>query len=251
MKNYFLLTTLFLFYQLTLAQQTGTVDYPYLGLKFTIPEGWLGQESEEAYLMGSNTVPGLIALIPHEAKTIQELEQQARLGIQEEGIYLNISGKLQKFGAEGIGAEFSGTMDGTQVKAYLIGVVNPFGNGLTVVATTDKANYTNTYKALAEEIISNLQFRAPEEPAKNKEWKEWLTGAKLVYMKSNYDSGPSYGGYSTYSSYSSKSHILLCSNGQFSYYYSSSSSFDSGGGFGGTSSNDDSQGTWKIDWDTA
>ncbi|MEM6523242.1 MAG: hypothetical protein AAF693_05610 [Bacteroidota bacterium] len=199
--------------------------------------------------MGSNTQPGLIALIPHEAKTIQELEQQARMGIQEERIYLNLSGQLEKFGAEGVGAEFSGFIEGTPAKAYLIGVVNPFGSGLTIVATTDKANYSSVYKNLAAEIASNLQFRAPKEPTKNKEWRDWLRGSKLVYMNSNYDSGPSYGGYSTYSSYSIKREILLCSNNQFSYYSSSSTSFDAGAGFGGTNSNDNGRGTWEINWD--
>ncbi|MEO0555767.1 MAG: hypothetical protein AAF149_21360 [Bacteroidota bacterium] len=248
MKRTFLFLTLLLPIP-ALSQQTGTIDYPYLGVKFTIPNGWMGQEREEAYLMGSNTKPGLIALIPHDSKTIQELEQEARMGIQEEGIYLNLSGDLEKFGAEGIGAEFSGLMNGTQVKAYMIGVVNPFGNGLTIVATTDNANYSSQYKNLAQQIASNLQFRAPKEPAKSREWKEWLRGSKLVHMNSNYDSGPSYGGYSTYSSYSTKREILLCSNNQFSYYSSSDMSFDTGGGFGGTNSSDDGRGIWEIKWD--
>lgn len=231
------------------SQKTGVVDYPYLGIKFTIPENWKGQETEEAFIIGSDTHPGLIVLIPHEAKSIQELEQAANQGISEDNVYLNKTGKLNVFGAEGIGGEFSGYMEGTEAKAYIIGVVNPFGYGVTVIAVTDVANYSVKYKKWAEQLAKSLQFRSPEEPQKTKEWKDWFNGAKLVYMKSDYSSGASYGGYSTYSSYSSRREILLCSNGQFSYYSSSQFSVDTGGGFAGSNGNDD--GSWKISWDAS
>ncbi len=233
----------------TFSQKTGTVDYPYLGIKFTIPSNWKGQETEEAFLIASDTKPGLIVLIPHEAKSIAELEQAAKEGIAEEGTLLNLSSSLEKFGAEGVGGEFSGYMDGTQAKAYIIGVVNPFGYGVSVVAVTDVANYSAEYRKWAEQVASSLQFRRPKEPEKTKEWKDWIRGAKLVYMKSDYSSGASYNGYSTYSSYSSRREILLCPNNQFSYYSSSQSSFDTGGGFGSTSGNNDGRGTWKVSWD--
>ncbi|MEL7003974.1 MAG: hypothetical protein AAFN93_14725 [Bacteroidota bacterium] len=192
-----------------------------------------------------------MVLIPHEATSIQELERSAREGIAEDNVYLNMTGGLEVFGAEGIGGEFSGYMEGTQAKAYIIGVVNPFGYGVTIMAATDVPHYSEKYKQLAQQLAKSLQFRRPKEPEKTKEWKDWFNGAKLVYMKSNYSSGASYGGYSTYSSYSSRREILLCSNKQFSYYSSSQFSVDSGGGFAGSSGNDDGRGTWKIGWDAA
>src|SRR5690606_9786378 len=113
------------------AQQTGEVDYPYLGIKFTIPEGWKGAEQQGAYIMGSDTEAGLILLIPHEEKQISTLKMQAEQGLHEEGISLTKSGEFQKVGAEGIGAEFTGVIQGTSAKAFIAAVINPFGMGVT------------------------------------------------------------------------------------------------------------------------
>ncbi len=66
-------------------QSTGEIDYPSLGIKFTIPEGWKGQEVEEGYFMGSDTEPGFIFLMTHEAKNLDELRAGAEEGINEEG----------------------------------------------------------------------------------------------------------------------------------------------------------------------
>ncbi|MEO1054757.1 MAG: hypothetical protein AAFX87_29260 [Bacteroidota bacterium] len=250
----FKLPTTIIFVLLTMhsfGQKTGTVDYLYLGVKFTIPQGWQGQETEGAFMIASYNHAGFIALIPHESKSIGELEREAKKGVAEDNIYLNLSSALSKFGAEGIGGEFSGTIEGTPAKAYILGVVNPFGYGVTVVAATDVSNYSSKYKQWAEQVASSLQFRTPKEPEKSKEWKDWFNGAKLVYMNSNYSSGSSYGGYSTYSSYDTRREILLCSNGQFSYYSSSSMSVDTGGGFAGSHGKDQGQGNWKIGWDAA
>lgn len=139
-------------------------------------------------------------------------------------------------------------MEGAQAKSYVIGIVNPFGYGVTVFVTTDIARYSNQYKKWSEELASSLQFRTPKESAKTK---EWIGGAKLLSMNSNYDNGPSYGGYSTYSSYSSRREILRRSNNRFSYYSSSQFSVNSGAGFAGFNSGDAAQSIWKVSLDAA
>ena len=61
------------------AQQTGKVDYPYLGISFTIPEDWLGQEQQGFYLMGSNTTPGYLMISTHEATSLDQLRELATM----------------------------------------------------------------------------------------------------------------------------------------------------------------------------
>ncbi len=233
------------------AQQTGEVNYPALGIRFAIPDGWKGAESGEVFLIASDITPGLVIILPHEESQLSTLRSLAEEGIRDEGIDLKRTGDIQQVGAEGIGAEFSGTIQGTKVKAYVVGVINPFGMGVLIMATTDDAHYSSMYKQLAEEIALSLKFSEPKESAVSTEWRSALTGAKLTYMKSNYSGGSSYGGYSTYSGYSFREEILLCSSQQFSYSTNNSMSMDSGGAFGSSGGKESGTGTWKVTSDSA
>ena len=222
------------------AQQTGVVDYPTLGIRFTIPDGWKGAESGEVFLMGSDTQPGLVILMTHQESQIQNLKLQAEAGLVDEGINLQKSGDFEKVGSEGIGAEFSGNIQGTQAKAYIAAVVNPFGTGVTVVSATDVPNYSSLYKQLAKEIAGSLQFSQPKEPPVSEEWRQTLQGAKLTYLNSYSSSG-----YDSYGGYSDHEEILLCGN-RFTFYKSSSMSIDTGGAYASSAGNSNNAGNWTV-----
>ncbi len=228
------------------AQKAGEVDYPYLGIKFTIPDGWKGAETEGGFLMGSDTKPGLIVMLPHDVKDLNGLRQEAEAGLQGEGISLSKSSEFESVGKEGIGAEFEGLIQGEQAKAYVAGIINPFGSGVTIMAASTTSSYNNDYKELAKRIAMSLKFSQPVEPPVTQEWRNTLMGAKLTYLNSSYSSGASYDGYSTYSGYSSRHEITLCPNGYFSDYSSNSMSVDTGGAFAGGGGNDSGQGKWSV-----
>jgi len=75
------------------AQKTGAVEYKELGLAFSIPQGWVGQETDEGFLMGHNTEPGFILLLPHEYNSLENLRQEAAEGIEDEGVSLQLKNK--------------------------------------------------------------------------------------------------------------------------------------------------------------
>lgn len=225
-----------------LAQDTGVKEYPYLGIQFTIPENWIGRESDVGYMLGSNTEAGFILLMPHDAQTLDELKAEAANGLfDENGTALQLKGSLDKLGDHGVGGSFSGTVEFQPAKSYIAAVINPFGKGVMVLAVTDDKNYSNRYADLAKQVASSLKFAHPKESPVAREWKETLKGAKLTYL--NTTGGSSYSGYS---GTSSRSEILLCSNQQFSYYSSNSSSFDINAGFGSANSSDNGTGKWEV-----
>lgn len=51
------------------AAQTGTVDYPYLGIQFSVSDGWQGEESYEMFVMGSTTMSVLLAIMSNEVRS--------------------------------------------------------------------------------------------------------------------------------------------------------------------------------------
>ncbi len=68
-------------YQSAFSQKTGEVDYPYLGIKFTIPPQWKGGESGDGFLIISDTQPGLIFMVPHDVNDLDILKREAEAGL--------------------------------------------------------------------------------------------------------------------------------------------------------------------------
>lgn len=235
------------------AAQTGVVSYPYLGIQFSIPDGWQGAEDGELFLMGSNTVPGLLVVMQNEAQSASDLKREADKGIVdvEQGVNLLREGGFDRVGTDGLGAVFSGVYEYQPAKAYIIGLINPFGKSITVAALTSSDSYSDEHRQLALAIANSVAFAVPEESALTQEWRQSLKGLRLAYRYSSYDSGAGYTDasgqvYGSYSSASETVNIDLCSNNQFSYSSSSTSSFDSSGGFGGAAASGANGGRWQV-----
>ena len=232
--------------------QTGRIDYPYLGIQFTVPDGWQGAQQDDVFLMTSQSQPGVLAIFLNPATSRDQLKQVADQGIYDESTQLSRSSDFVRIGDAGLGAEFSGFMEFQSAKGFLVGVINPFGHSLTIAAVTSSDSYSSLQRELATQLTESVAFALPKESEKTKEWRDWLRGKRLTHMYSNYSSGSNYYDasgqtYGSYTSVSSTTRIELCSDQSFSFQASSQSSFDSVGGFGSGSSSDGGSGRWRID----
>ena len=252
MKRLFIISALF-FCCTVQSQQTftGEVDYPYLGIRFTIPPQWKGAEQGDFLVLVSDTQPGLIGLTLNDAKEVTELKAVADEGWFDDGVMMTRSGDFTRVGAEGMAAEFSGTFQGAQAKAYIAGIVNPHGQGVTIIALTSAERYGQQQVQLVEQITDSLQFALPLEAKHNPEWRKGLAGRTLSYRHSAGGSGAIYSdssgqSYGSYSSYSSRSDIHLCSSSRFVSSSSSMASFDASGGFGSTHNAGSNEGVWQV-----
>lgn len=225
------------------AQISGTIDNKYAGVKFTIPDGWFGQEAEGLLLLGSNTEVGLMILMEHDYNSVEKIKQEAEAGLVDEGVSLQRSGEYEKIKNNGIGAEFSGLLQGAPAKAYMASLVNPHGQGLTVMALTTTEMYSARHRELALKLANSVQFYKPETPPIVDEWRQALKNTRLTYM-SSYSSGSSGGS-------SSEEVIHLCAAGYFKYNSNYSLSIDTGGAFGNSNSTGKGAGTWEVIGDGA
>jgi hypothetical protein len=229
----------------------GEVDYPSLGVSFTYPDVWQVSESGDFLVLTSHSEIGLAVLTVNEATDVTQLKASADEGIFDEGVSLRRSGNFQKVGIEGLGAEFSGTFQGTPAKAFVAGVINPFGKGVTIIALTTNEAYGSKQVALVNTLAQGLNFAEPKDSEHTLEWRRDLPGHRLTYLDTRGGSGAGYTdssgtSYSTYSGYSSRRTIDFCSNKRFFAYGSSSASFDSGAGFGATSGQGGGDGEWSV-----
>lgn len=242
-----ILFTLMVLPVLLQSQDSGQKDFPSLGISLTIPSGWLGQENEAGYVMGSHSDPGLILIMPHQTQDLEQLKLEASQGVADnEGTSLMLDGDIQSFSSTGIEASYQGTVGYHGAKAYAVGLINPYGTGLTIIAMTTTDQFTDLHKNLAREVARSVQFTKIEVQESTSGWGDMLKNARLTYMHT-YSSGTgSYGGYTTGGGFSDKEVIDLCAQGFFNHSSSSSMSIDTGGAFGHSSNSGQGSGTWKV-----
>jgi hypothetical protein len=117
--------------------------------------------SGQTLLLGHQTIPGLIAIWSHNADSMDEVQQQLRLGLNEESVSLTLNGNLQKISENAFSGEYSGILDGQQVKARGIGTYSPYGGGAFIIAVTTPDKYGEQQQSAAAAIAGNMQYFKP------------------------------------------------------------------------------------------
>ncbi len=240
------LVILFFFYLNANSQNSGLVDYEYLGIEFKVPDGWVGQKGEEGYVMGSNTVAGMITVFFHDYTDLQSLEAEISQGITDEGMQLTVENQFERIGDNAIGGTLVGQIQGSAVKAYSLTVVNKLGKGLMMIAVTSPEMYNSSYKDILLEIKKSAKFKKPKENPLVTECLKQISGRRLLYIYTgstgsyDYDEGYYNGVYSN-----EEVKIDLCANKTFRYSGNSSTSI-TGGAIGYSGSNDNGDGEWKV-----
>ncbi|MEL6922815.1 MAG: hypothetical protein AAFO94_02125 [Bacteroidota bacterium] len=242
MKNLCLL--LFAFLPIAIFGQTlsGNVDYPELGISFTIPTGWVGQESENAVIMGSNTVAGYLIIMTNGAANLQQLIQEAKMGLNDQGVSLQLQGEVKTVSQTQIEATYQGSFNYETAKCFGTAKIDGKGKGVTVLALTSVEAFGESQINAARQLMRSVRFTQAKASQLSVAWQQKIGGRRLVYM--NTSGGSDYGG--GYSGSSTRINIDLCTSGRFNYYFNSQSSFDSSGGFGYAHGNDSNTGTWKV-----
>lgn len=226
--------------------QTNKVREAAFGAEFIVPDGWQYQRTEYGYVLGSNTIPGIIIIMGNPYSTLEEIRQSAYQGIQEEGgTMLSLAGELKPFGTNGVSGFFQGTMNWEQAKAYTIGLAsNQGGKGVTIMIATTPSMFSDTHVTELNKLANSFHFFKPEIPPEVKEWEKWFKtpgGCRLKYLSSS--------GSSTYGNYtgsSSEATIDLCPSGSFSFSSNSDVSYSGDAGSAYSGSNDSGNGTWEV-----
>jgi hypothetical protein len=112
------------------------VDFPDMGLSFVVPEGWLGSipEESDAFVMGSESQPGIILALTHGAATAQELvENLADPMPLDEGVTLHVQGEPQ-VDEPWVKAAILVTDGAGYLPGYLMALVREDGPGALYIA---------------------------------------------------------------------------------------------------------------------
>jgi hypothetical protein len=133
------------------------VGDPNWAFAFRVPMGWKHQKGNQGAILGHDTIPGLILVLPHEAGNAQQLQQQMQEGLQDETIKLVPAGKLQPVGNNAIAGDYTGVAQGSQVKARGIGVLGSQGGGAYIIAMATPQVYGTALTSAAEAVARSLR----------------------------------------------------------------------------------------------
>ncbi|MGB9595592.1 MAG: hypothetical protein ACPL7B_04850 [Candidatus Poribacteria bacterium] len=208
----------------------GEVGEQSWGFKFLPPVGWKSQKTGEGIILGHDTIPGMIIVMPNIKNNVDQLRKSMEEGLSEEEIMLSLRGRLQPLGNNGFVGEYEGMFNNQLVKAYGIGIVSPFNRGIYIIAIATPDKYGKEIVTASNVIAKNMQF-----------FKVEASGLMQNFV----------GTWTNYTT-NTATKMTLAPNGAYyeNYEASYSGSFsDSGGddlGSWGNTNQDQSQGTWTV-----
>jgi hypothetical protein len=222
---------------------SNVVNDPPMGVRFSVPPGWKQQKQQAVYVLGHDTIPGMVLIIPHSSNSIQELRAAASEPLyQGNDGQLMVTGPPETLAPNMMAAEYGGNIQGQEARGRIVGVVSPFGGGFLVLAGADAAAYTPQHARLAEEIARSMTFSKPQLPPEAAMWRQKLTGMRVAYFKhgGSSDLGGSY-------VWSDKRNIDLCRDGTFQATGGFSGSIGTANASGWAQNNSGQQsGQWRI-----
>ena len=235
-----------LFFLSTLkAQKSEKIDYPELGISFHVPEGWAGTTVASGFAITSLKTEGVLLIITHDVQHIQEMEIEAKNGFQiGKNTLLKPINSVEKISDNTIAGLYEGVIDAKSSKALIVGMVNPYGYGLTILCTASSSAYSENLQNAGLWVTASVNFYEPqtqttamtshENPS---EWGELLNNCRLIYMESYNTSGGGYG---------KKIKIDLCGQGYFNHSAYNSMGIDTGGASARYGGNNKGTGHWKT-----
>lgn len=227
-------------------QTSQVIDYPSLGILFEVPNQWVVQEVDNGYLLSNPSTPGFILLTTHDLKNMKAIQEEL-----VQGFTLGPNSTLtaieapEKITLNTMGGQYTGTISSKPAKAYILGMLNKNGLGLTLICGANSNAYSDHLKNAGLLVAESVVFYNPNDKTivitdqnESAEWKEKFKNCRLTYMES----------YNSYGSggYGKKIKIDLCAKGYFNHSSYSSMSVDAGGYSAGSGSHKKGSGTWKM-----
>lgn len=195
------------------------VSDPLWEFKIDIPNNWKYQKQGTGLLLGSNTIPGLIIIMPNNLNKNQ-LRLEMQKGINQNSFYLQLKGNLKNI-KDGFYGKYTGTYNGGIIKGIAFGKSkNSSGVVILAISTPDK---------FGKKLINSINYLGKHVKFISQNNKNSMISSHFV-------------GVWKHLTKNTETTVVLNANGRYTYNYSSSYS---GAGWGTTNGSDDS-GSWKI-----
>ena len=140
-----------------IASSGEAVSDPAWSFTFKVPPGWKYRKADEGAVLGHDTIPGLLMILPHQETSLEGLQQLLQQGLQEDDVQLRLTGRLSQVQTNTLVGDYVGLAQGGEVKARGFGVLIPQGGGACIVALATPQVFGIELKAAAESVARSLR----------------------------------------------------------------------------------------------
>ena len=198
------------------------IKNPSWGFNVLIPSDWKYRKEQNIIIVGHDKITGAIFIIPHLLTNISHLRSNLTQGISNENIRLYLTGNLSYVSKNIISGDYTGTMNGTQVKAKGYGTISPYGGGVYIIAIMTPDKYSQALVSSASFIAKNIEYKKAE----SSNLMQYFAGRWKTVTKN------------------SETIAVLYPNGNFSMRYSNS--YGGNNGEWGVAGDENSSGRWAV-----
>ena len=135
------------------------VSDPGWGFSFTLPKGWKHQKTGAGAVIGHDTIAGMILLLPHSQRSLDEVREQMEEGLQDEEGQLVPAGAVKSMGENLLTGEYTGVYQGDQVKSTGFGTLSPYGGGAYLIAVATPERFSSRLSSAAKTIAQSMRYK--------------------------------------------------------------------------------------------
>ena len=168
------------------------------GFKISLPRGTQYKRLQTGYIFGHPDYEGLIMLLFHYNKNLEEMKQDMDAGFYDEsGFNLQVEGQLREINESMILANYKGIAQGLPAVGYGIGMLSPYKGGILIAIVSNPSAFDDAYMDLVDDLAQSIEFFEPEGAALQVNWENYLTekilkranmganGIQQLYLKEN------------------------------------------------------------------
>jgi hypothetical protein len=220
----------------------GGVDYPQLGISFTVPEGWQANEGDGMIFIGSKTTAGLILMSVHEFGDLEDMRLSVGSGFSEDGMELFAAGEIRMVKNDVVVVDYTGKIEDQPARGLGAARLNPLGNSVSVIALALERTWSDALPAAAMELMESITFRpVPRTGPTPEQWKRHLMNVRLTRIEDQPEPPAEEGTITNKPPATLRQQIDLC-NGRFNQISTRSNDEQAGNAGGQTRS----RGTWDV-----
>jgi hypothetical protein len=206
------------------------VSDPGWGFSFALPKGWKHQKTTEGAVLGHDTVAGMILLLPHSLRSLDQVRAQMEEGLQDDEGQLALASAVKSAGENLLTGEYTGVYQGAEVKATGYGTLSPYGGGAYLIAVATPDKFTTRLSSAAKTVAQSMRYKkAAAGSAPSYFFGTWVNSTKNTETRMTFHSD------GTFTEY-----------GEASYSGSSSDQYGNEGLNWGTANNNAHSGRWSA-----
>ncbi len=171
--------------------KSGTVNAPYLGIRFDLPAGLEAQNNGTEIILVGEQEPGFVLVFRHDHLTIEEMLNFIKDGYKDEELNLKPSSEVKMLQDSIYTFDISGTAEGKSAQGHGAVSLSNKGHGAIVFAIVEEEKYHPKHEDYADMIIKSIEYFEVENHPLATQWSLDLTGKSLkrAYKKDEISQG--------------------------------------------------------------